>query len=81
MPKNAYNSYYYYLVKEFDDNSLNNLVNSKRYVRIDDIKNDYDISRTNIYYKVSGKKDVKKFKNLVILKEKVPIFSKTFIEY
>jgi hypothetical protein len=81
MPKSAYNSYYYYLVKEFDDNSLNNLVNSKRYVRIDDIKNDYDISRTNIYYKVSGKKDVKKFKNLVILKEKVPIFSKTFIEY
>jgi hypothetical protein len=81
MPKSAYNSHYYYFVKEFDDNSLNNLVNSKRYVRIDDIKNDYDISRTNIYYKITGKKDVKKYKNLVILKEKVPIFTKTLIEY
>jgi len=81
MTKSAYNSHYYYFVKEFDDNSLNNLVNSKRYVRIDDIKNDYDISRTNIYYKITGKKDVKKYKNLVILKEKVPIFTKTLIEY
>ncbi len=81
MPKNAYKSNFYYLVKEYDDNSLNNLVNTKRYRTIQDIRNDYNISRTNIFYKINGSKEVKKLKNVVIIKDKVPAFEVREIEY
>ena len=81
MPKNSYKSFYYYLVKEYDDNSLDTLVNEKRYRTIQDIRNDYNISRTNIFYKITGNKEVKKLKNLVILKDKVPAFEIREIEY
>jgi len=81
MPKNAYKSFYYYLVKEYDDNSLDTLVNEKRYRTIQDIRNDYNISRTNIFYKITGNKEVKKLQNLVILKDKVPAFEIREIEY
>lgn len=81
MPKNNYKSNFYYLVKEFDDASHSNLVNQKRYITIQDIKNDYNISRTNIYYKITGNKEVKKLQNIVILKDKVPAFQSVEIQY
>ena len=81
MPKNSYKSNFYYLVKEYDDASLNNLVKEKRYITIQDIKNDYNISRTNIYYKITGNKEVKKMQNIVILKDKVPAYEMREIEY
>lgn len=81
MPKNSYKSNFYYLVKEYDDASLNNLVKEKRYITIQDIKNDYNISRTNIYYKITGNKEVKKLQNVVILKDKVPAYEIREIEY
>ena len=81
MPKNNYKSNFYYLVKEYDNASHNNLVKEKRYITVQGIKKDYDISRTNIYYKITGNTPVKKLQNIVILKDKVPAYEMRKIQY
>ena len=81
MPKNAYKSYYYYLVKEYEDNSLTTLVNERRYRTATEISQNYNISKCNVFHKISGNKPVKKLKNFVFIKEKVPALEIREIQY
>ena len=81
MPKNCYKTFYYYLVKEYDDDNHSNLIQKRRFKTATEISNNYNISRCNVFHKISGNTPVKKLKNLVFMKEKVPVFQSVEIEY
>lgn len=80
MPKAKYNQYYYYLVNVFDEKEKVNLIDTKRYIRSEDICTDYNICKANVFNIIDGKY-IKKCNHIEIIRDKVPIFQSMPIVY